>query len=322
MTRSNVGTFCRDRTSPAGRSGVFQDRLPREHGLIRVGGAHDGQVRDVPQRPQVLDGLVRRAVLAQADRVVRPDERDRDLHQRREPHGAAHVVAELQERPAVRPGEAGQRDAVQYGAHAVLADAEVQRAPVRVARPHLGLPVERQEGRLALHRRVVGLGQVRRPAPQLGQHRRQGGEDLAGRAPGAGALGVGGELRQGGLPAVRAENAWTAGRRAPLVRDSPSPTPRTARPTPRAGPCRGRRPRGPGSAPLPRRGSSPPGRSRGSPWSPRPRRSPSAEPCAAPVFCLVGAGQPMIVRSTMNDGLSVTALAASIASYSAWTFSW
>ena len=32
--------------------------------------------------------------------------------------------------------------------------------------------------------------------------------------------------------------------------------------------------------------------------------SPSAEPCAAPVFCLFGAGQPMIVRSTMNDGLS------------------
>ena len=50
--------------------------------------------------------------------------------------------------------------------------------------------------------------------------------------------------------------------------------------------------------------------------------SPSAEPCAAPVFCLVGAGQPMIVRSTMSDGLSVTALAARMASYSAWGSSW
>ena len=50
--------------------------------------------------------------------------------------------------------------------------------------------------------------------------------------------------------------------------------------------------------------------------------SPSAEPCAAPVFCLVGAGQPMIVRSAMNDGLSVTALAASKASYRSCTFSW
>ena len=38
--------------------------------------------------------------------------------------------------------------------------------------------------------------------------------------------------------------------------------------------------------------------------------SPSAEPCAAPVFCLFGAGQPMMVRSTMIDGRSVSALAA------------
>ena len=50
--------------------------------------------------------------------------------------------------------------------------------------------------------------------------------------------------------------------------------------------------------------------------------SPSAEPWAAPVFCLFGAGQPMIVRSTMIDGASVSALASSNASYSASTFSW
>ena len=30
--------------------------------------------------------------------------------------------------------------------------------------------------------------------------------------------------------------------------------------------------------------------------------APSAEPCAAPVFCLFGAGQAMIVLSAMNDG--------------------
>src|SRR5215469_15217471 len=30
--------------------------------------------------------------------------------------------------------------------------------------------------------------------------------------------------------------------------------------------------------------------------------APKAEPCAAPVFCLVGAGQPMIVDSPMIDG--------------------
>ena len=49
--------------------------------------------------------------------------------------------------------------------------------------------------------------------------------------------------------------------------------------------------------------------------------SPSAEPWALPVFCLFGAGQPMIVRSTMNDGRPVSALAASIAASSASTSS-
>ncbi len=39
------------------------------------------------------------------------------------------------------------------------------------------------------------------------------------------------------------------------------------------------------------------------------------------MFFLFGAGQPMIVRSTMNDGLPVTALAFSKASYNACAFS-
>ncbi len=42
--------------------------------------------------------------------------------------------------------------------------------------------------------------------------------------------------------------------------------------------------------------------------------SPSAEPCAASVFWALGAGQAMIERIAMNDGRSVTCLAASIAS--------
>ena len=35
--------------------------------------------------------------------------------------------------------------------------------------------------------------------------------------------------------------------------------------------------------------------------------APSAEPCALPVFCLFGAGQPMMVRSAMMEGWSVLA---------------
>ena len=49
--------------------------------------------------------------------------------------------------------------------------------------------------------------------------------------------------------------------------------------------------------------------------------SPSAEPCTPPVFILLGAGYPMIVRSAMNDGLSVTFLASAIACSMATTFS-
>ena len=41
----------------------------------------------------MLDGLVGRAVLAEADRVVRPDPDDRQAHERGEPDGRPHVVA-------------------------------------------------------------------------------------------------------------------------------------------------------------------------------------------------------------------------------------
>ena len=41
--------------------------------------------------------------------------------------------------------------------------------------------------------------------------------------------------------------------------------------------------------------------------------TPSADPCAAPVSCLFGAGQPMIVLSAMKEGASVCSLAVSIA---------
>ena len=49
--------------------------------------------------------------------------------------------------------------------------------------------------------------------------------------------------------------------------------------------------------------------------------SPSAEPWALPVFCLSGAGQPMMVRRLMKLGRSVTSRAACSASSSCRTFS-
>ncbi len=49
--------------------------------------------------------------------------------------------------------------------------------------------------------------------------------------------------------------------------------------------------------------------------------SPRAEPCALPVFCALGAGQAMIVRSTIRLGWSVTFSAFSSAFQTASTSS-
>ena len=53
------------------------------------------------RRGQLLDRLVRRAVLADADRIVREDVDDRDLHDRAQADGRPRVVAEDEEAGAV-----------------------------------------------------------------------------------------------------------------------------------------------------------------------------------------------------------------------------
>src|SRR5699024_723042 len=137
---------------------------------VGVGRAHDRQVRDGPVGGQVLDRLVGGAVLAQADRVVRPHVGGRDLHQRGETDRAAHVVRELEEGASVGTGQPVQGDAGEDRAHAVLADAEVQRAAELVTGELGGAVLLGQEGGLALHRGVVRAGQVGAAAPQLGHH--------------------------------------------------------------------------------------------------------------------------------------------------------
>ena len=72
----------------------------------------------------MLDRLVRRAVLAQSDGVVRPDVDHVESAERRQPDGAAHVVAERQERADIWNEPAVIRDAVADAAHRVLPDAE------------------------------------------------------------------------------------------------------------------------------------------------------------------------------------------------------
>ena len=87
--------------------------MPCRGGLIRVGRPDDAQARHGAQRPEVLDWLMGRAVLAEADRVMGPDEDARQLHEGCEPDGPTHVVAEDHERSAEGTGESVDRNAVE-----------------------------------------------------------------------------------------------------------------------------------------------------------------------------------------------------------------
>jgi hypothetical protein len=78
----------------------------------------------------VLDRLVRRAVLAQPDRVVREHEDDALLHQRGHAQRVARVVGKHQEGADERQEAAVQRHAVGDRAHAELAHAVVDVAAV------------------------------------------------------------------------------------------------------------------------------------------------------------------------------------------------
>jgi hypothetical protein len=73
---ASVGSFWRVSDSadrPDGSSSALDRERPGRGSLVRVAGPDEPQVRDRPQRGVVLDRLVGRAVLAEPDRVVRPD---------------------------------------------------------------------------------------------------------------------------------------------------------------------------------------------------------------------------------------------------------
>ncbi|CAH0365717.1 unnamed protein product, partial [Pelagomonas calceolata] len=102
--------------------------------LLVVRGPEDVEVREGAEAGDRLDGLVRRAVLADADGVVRPDVRDGELRERGDADRGAHVVGEDEERRAGRAEEAVVGEAVHDAAHGVLADAVVDVAAlVRLA---------------------------------------------------------------------------------------------------------------------------------------------------------------------------------------------
>ena len=121
----SAGSFCRDSASTDGRRRWLQRHLPALGRLHRVGGAEDEQVRHGAQGGQVLDRLVRRAVLAQADGIVRHHVDDAHAHQRDEADRRPAVIGEDEERAAIGDHPAVQRHAVHGRGHAVLAHAVV-----------------------------------------------------------------------------------------------------------------------------------------------------------------------------------------------------
>ena len=113
--------------------GALQRELPALGGLDRVGRAEDAHVGHGAERGQMLDRLVGRAVLAEADRIVGHHVDDRDAGERGDAHRRPGVVGEDEER-ARRPDEAAvERHAVHGRGHAVLADAVVDVAAGVVA---------------------------------------------------------------------------------------------------------------------------------------------------------------------------------------------
>eukprot|EP00968_Pinguiococcus_pyrenoidosus_P004601 scaffold301_cov243-Pinguiococcus_pyrenoidosus.AAC.106 len=116
-----------------------------------------------------LHGLVRRAVLAEQDRVVGGDEEQRELRQGGHAHGAKRVADEVEEGGAERTNPAVRGDAVADRGHAVLSDAEAQIAAHR--RALLEVPADLLEVGGAIGRREVrgATDEIRHVACKLGQ---------------------------------------------------------------------------------------------------------------------------------------------------------
>ena len=86
---------------------ALEGETPGGGGFVGVGGAEVGDVGHGAQGHQVLDGLVRGAVFADADGVVGEDEERVNLHERGEAQGRLGVIREHKEGGS--EGNAGRR---------------------------------------------------------------------------------------------------------------------------------------------------------------------------------------------------------------------
>ena len=150
---------------------MAQRQLPALGHLDGVGGAEEAEVRDGAQGCQMLDGLVGRAVLAEADGIVGHDVDDALAHQGGEADGGPCVVGEDEEGAGEGDEAPVQGHAVHDGRHAVLARTVVEVAAAEVAGG---------DGAALGGLGVVGGGEVARAADEGGECRDQALEDVAG----------------------------------------------------------------------------------------------------------------------------------------------
>ena len=242
---------------------------------------------------------MRRAVLAEPDRVVGEHEDRRKRHQRRQPYRPAHVVTEREERGPVTP-QVMERHAVDDRPHRVLADTEVEvPALVRVRLDAARVGDQRERRRR----------QIRRAADQLGHVGRRPLKHGLRRLPRRGHRARGVEPRHLPVPALGEpagndplELLRQLGVRLAVGVEPLTPVPARTRCHVR---CSG------GSARAPPAGTKN-GSSDGQPMCSlvsRTSSSPSGEPCAPAVSCLCGLPWAMWVRTMISDGLSSTAIA-------------
>ncbi len=113
---------------------LAQRDFPAFRRLDCIGRTHDEQVRDHAQALHMLDRLMRRAIFAQPDAVVRHDVDRAGLLQRGQANGGAAIVGEDEECAAIGNDAAMQRHAVHRGSHAEFADAVIDIATGAVVR--------------------------------------------------------------------------------------------------------------------------------------------------------------------------------------------
>ena len=133
--------------------GVLDRLLVATRGFVTVSRAAHVHTRHGAEGRDVLNRLVRRAILTDTNGIVGHDEDGTGLGESRNTHGATHVIGEDEEGRAVRDDTRGvQLHAVGDGAHTVLTDTEANVA--------LGRSILLEVTEL-LHQRHVGRGEIR-----------------------------------------------------------------------------------------------------------------------------------------------------------------